>query len=57
MDVCVSLTTGTIDQNDVGLVAKVIPAGRCAKLRHVGSDETPYATIGFLYAAVATAER
>lgn len=50
MDVCVSMTTDTIDPNDVGVVAKVIPAGRCAKLRHVGSDETLDAAIGFLYA-------
>jgi AraC family transcriptional regulator len=50
MDVCASMTTDTIDQNDTGVVAKVIPAGRCAKLRHVGSDETLDAAIRFLYA-------
>jgi AraC family transcriptional regulator len=50
VDICVSMTTDTIDQNDVGVVAKVIPAGRCAKLRHVGSDETLDAAIHFLYA-------
>ena len=50
VDVCVSLTTDSIDHNDAGVVAKVIPAGRCAKLRHVGSDETLDAAIHFLYA-------
>jgi AraC family transcriptional regulator len=50
MDVCVSITTDTIDQNDIGVVAKAIPAGRCAKLRHVGSDENLDAAIHFLYA-------
>jgi AraC family transcriptional regulator len=50
MDVGVSITTDTIDQGDVGVVAKVIPAGRCAKLRHVGSDESLDAAIRFLYA-------
>jgi AraC family transcriptional regulator len=50
LDLCVSITTDTIDENDAGLVAKVIPAGRCAKLRHIGSDETLDAAIRFLYA-------
>lgn len=50
MDVCASMTTDTIDQNDAGVVAKAIPAGRCAKLRHVGSDESLDAAINFLYA-------
>jgi AraC family transcriptional regulator len=50
VDICVSMTTDTIDENDVGVVAKAIPAGRCAKLRHVGSDETLDAAIRFLYA-------
>jgi AraC family transcriptional regulator len=50
VDICVSITTDTIDQNDIGVVAKVIPAGRCAKLRHIGSDETLDAAIHFLYA-------
>lgn len=45
-----STTTDTIDDNDAGVVAKVIPAGRCAKLRHIGSDETLDAAIRFLYA-------
>jgi AraC family transcriptional regulator len=50
MDLCVSMTTDAIDQNDAGVVAKVIPAGRCAKLRHVGSEESLDAAIHFLYA-------
>ena len=50
MDVCVSIPTATVDQNDIGVVVKAIPAGRCAKLRHVGCDETLDAAIHFLYA-------
>jgi AraC family transcriptional regulator len=50
VDVCVSITADSIDHSDAGVVAKVIPAGRCAKLRHVGSDETLEAAIHFLYA-------
>jgi len=50
MDVCVSIAGDTIDRGDAGVVTKAIPAGRCAKLRHVGSDETLEAAIHFLYA-------
>jgi AraC family transcriptional regulator len=50
VDICVSVPTDTIDKNDAGVVAKVIPAGRCAKLRQVGSDEALDAAIRFLYA-------
>lgn len=50
IDIGASITTDTIDQNDIGVVTKVIPAGRCAKLHHAGSDETLDAAIHFLYA-------
>lgn len=32
-----------------GIVNKVIPGGRCATLRHVGTDDTLFQTVGFLY--------
>jgi AraC family transcriptional regulator len=31
------------------VIAKLIPAGRCAVLRHVGSDDTLGQTIAYLY--------
>ena len=34
----------------VGIVNKVIPGGRCASLRHVGSEDTLDAAIRYLYA-------
>ncbi|MDX1810576.1 MAG: GyrI-like domain-containing protein, partial [Gammaproteobacteria bacterium] len=32
-----------------GIVCKTIPAGRCAVLRHIGSDESLGNSIRFLY--------
>ncbi|GLX78774.1 AraC family transcriptional regulator [Thalassotalea insulae] len=32
-----------------GIVNKVIPAGKCAKVRHVGSDDTLATSVNFLY--------
>ena len=49
MDVCAA-TDKPIDINPQGVVEKVIPAGRCAVLRHIGSDDTLGAAIRFLYA-------
>lgn len=49
MDLCVS-TDREIADNDHGIVAKTIPAGRCAVLRHVGADESLEAAIRYLYA-------
>src|SRR5581483_10956398 len=37
-DLCVA-TDGAIAPNDAGIVAGLIPGGRCAVLRHVGSDD------------------
>jgi AraC family transcriptional regulator len=50
MDLCAA-TDRPIPDNPQGVTEKVIPAGRCAVLRHVGSDDTLETTIRFLYAA------
>ncbi len=42
-------TTRPIPANDAGIVAAVIPGGRCAVLRHVGPDETLSAAVQWLY--------
>jgi AraC family transcriptional regulator len=43
-------TQREIAPNDQGVSAGVIPAGRCAMLRHTGSDATLKAAVSFLYA-------
>ena len=48
MDLCAA-TNKWIEPNEFGVVAKTIPGGRCATLRHVGSDDTLPATVSFLY--------
>ena len=48
MDLCAS-TSREIAPNTFGIVRKVIPGGRCAVLRHVGSDDTLGATVAYLY--------
>lgn len=47
LDICAS-TDKPIDDNDEGIVNKVIPAGRCAVLRHFGNDHQLGTTIGQL---------
>jgi AraC family transcriptional regulator len=42
-------TEREIAPNEYGVVAKTLPAGRCAVLRHVGSDATLRAAIAYLY--------
>jgi len=42
-------TDREIAPNDSGVVPKTLPAGRCAVLRHVGSDATLRAAIAYLY--------
>jgi AraC family transcriptional regulator len=37
LDICASTPTD-IPDNDSGIINKTIPAGRCAVLRHIGSD-------------------
>ncbi len=48
-DLCAA-TEKPIAENDYGVVAKTLPAGRCAVLRHIGSDDHLIDTIRFLYA-------
>jgi AraC family transcriptional regulator len=48
MDLCAA-TDRPVALNSQGIVAKTIPAGRCAVLRHVGAEDTLDTTIGYLY--------
>jgi AraC family transcriptional regulator len=38
-----------VEENTFGIVEKTIPGGRCAVLRHVGSDDTLGEAIQYLY--------
>ena len=49
MDICAA-TDKEIPANEYGVIAKTIPAGRCAVLRHIGSNDTLPATVHLLYA-------
>lgn len=48
LDVCAATNLPVAD-NALGVVEKVIPGGRCAVLRHVGSDDTLGASVRALY--------
>lgn len=48
-DLCAAIATAVKD-NDYGIVEKTIPGGRCAVLRHIGSDDTLVSSVKFLYA-------
>jgi AraC family transcriptional regulator len=48
LDLCAAITD-VVAPNSSGVVQKSIPAGRCAVLRHVGSDDTLAASIHYLY--------
>jgi AraC family transcriptional regulator len=48
LDICAAAPRG-VAPNAVGVIEKVIPGGRCAVLRHTGSDDTLGAAISFLY--------
>ena len=48
-DLCAA-TDRDIADNDFGVVAKSIPGGRCAVLRHVGADTTLGESVRYLYA-------
>lgn len=48
-DICAT-TDKEIAENEFGVVGKAIPGGRCAVLRHVGSDDTLADTVRYLYA-------
>ncbi|SFR42068.1 DNA gyrase inhibitor GyrI [Pseudidiomarina maritima] len=47
-DIACSVDT-PIAANDFGIVNKVIPAGRCAVVRHIGSDDSIGEIVNFLY--------
>lgn len=49
-DICGELL-GPLRANDAGVIEKVIPAGRCAVARHVGSTDALGETVRLLYAA------
>jgi len=48
-DICAA-TDGEVAANPFGVVGKTIPGGRCAVLRHIGSDETLGAAARYLHA-------
>ena len=48
-DICGELK-GALHANDAGIVEKVIPAGRCAVARHIGSTDAIGETVHTLYA-------
>lgn len=48
MDICAG-TTRAVATNAYGVVGKLIPGGRCARLRHVGSDDTIPGILDWLY--------
>ena len=47
-DICCS-TPHAIDANEYGVINKTIPAGKCAVVRHIGSDDTIGEVVNFLY--------
>ncbi len=49
LDLCAA-TDRAIAPNDAGVIGKVIPGGRCAVLRHIGSDDGIGAALLHLYA-------
>ena len=49
LDLCAA-TEKDVAPNDAGIVVKVIPGGRCAVLRHIGSDDGFGEAISHLYA-------
>lgn len=48
-DLCVAIDRD-IEPDTSGIVTKTIPAGRCAVLRHIGSDDMLGQSIAYLYA-------
>jgi AraC family transcriptional regulator len=49
-DICGELK-GPLHANDAGIIEKIIPGGRCAVARHVGSTDAIGQTVHALYAA------
>lgn len=48
IDICASTKTDVKD-NEHGVINKTIPAGRCAVLRHVGTDQNLHESFEFLF--------
>lgn len=48
MDLCAA-TDVEVLPNEFGVISKTIPVGRCALLRHVGSDDTLRDSVFYLY--------
>lgn len=49
LDLCAAIEHQEVSTNEFGVVAKIIPGGRCAVLRHVGSDDNLGEALKFLY--------
>ncbi len=47
-DLCVA-TNMEVTGNTIGIVSKIIPGGRCAVLRHIGSDDLLGSNVAYLY--------
>jgi AraC family transcriptional regulator len=47
-DVCCSIDN-LVEKNSYGIVNKVIPAGKCAVVRHIGSDDSISLAVNYLY--------
>ena len=47
-DLCAA-TEADVEPNSLGVVRKVIPGGRCAMLRHIGSDDHLSEALNYLY--------
>lgn len=48
LDICAQVKTD-VEDNPYGVITKTIPAGRCARLRHIGTNEHIAASINYLY--------
>ncbi len=42
-------TDREVTDNQLGIICKIIPGGRCAVIRHIGSDDTLGETVKYLY--------
>jgi AraC family transcriptional regulator len=49
LDLCAAIGRQEVPPNEFGVVTKIIPGGRCAVLRHVGSDDNLGDALKFLY--------
>ncbi len=41
--------TSPVAPNSDGIITKIFPGGRCATVRHVGSDDTLFQAVNFMY--------